>query len=269
VKLNAPATVTATFVSLNSARLAGISTRLSVGIEDDVMIGGFAIDGLSPKTVVLRARGVSLGVAGALADPQLTLVKDGVAIAANDDWASATNAEQLVASGFAPGDPKESALLTTLEPGVYTMIVSGVGNTTGVAIAEVYEIDTPEAPLVGISTRGRVRPGDEVMIAGFIIKGEIPQTVVIRAQGPSLISQGISGALLDPTLVLVGASGLIATNDDWQNDFNAAALQASGLAPRSAKDAALLVTLDPGAYTAIVMGVGSTTGVAIVEVYQH
>jgi hypothetical protein len=184
----------------------------------------------------------------------------------NDDWQTAANAATVTSSGFAPANPKESAIYATLNPGAYTAIVQGVNNTTGIAIVEVYEIDHPEIPLTGISTRGFVQGGDNVMIGGVIIQGDSPQTVVVRARGPST---GVPGALADPTLTLVPANGgPVLTNDDWQTDPNAAALQASGFAPANAKESAILVTLAPGAYTAIVQGVGGTTGIAIVEVYK-
>jgi hypothetical protein len=232
-----------------------------------VMIGGFIIEGTVPKTVVVRARGTSLGVAGALADPTMTVVPAaGGPLLTNDDWETANNAAALAASGFAPGHSKESAVMATLAPGAYTAIVGGVGNTTGIAIMEVYELDHAEIPVIGISTRGLVQAGDNVMIGGFIIQGSDAQTVVIRARGPSL---GVAGALADPVLTLVpAAGGPTTTNDDWQTAANAAALSASGYAPGHPKESAILITLSPGAYTAIVTGAGGSTGIAIVEIYD-
>ena len=155
VTMDAAKSVTATFnLATSIPRLYGISTRAQVLTGGDVMIGGFIIGGSTPKTVVVRARGPSLGVAGALADPTLTLVPGSGPVLTNDDWQSDPNAAALLASGFQPGNAKESAILVTLNPGAYTAIVSGVGNTTGVAIVEVYEMDHPEIPLIGISTRG-------------------------------------------------------------------------------------------------------------------
>jgi len=267
VTMNAATSVTATFsLSSNPPRLVAISTRTQVLTGDNVMIGGFIIGGSSPKTVVVRARGPSLGVVGALADPTLTLVPASGPATLNDDWGTAANAATLAASGYAPADAKESAIMATLNPGAYTAIVGGVGNTTGVAIVEVYEMDHPEIPQVAISTRALVQTGDNVMIGGFIIQGSGPQTVVVRARGPSL---GVAGALADPTLTLVPSSGPAIVNDDWGTAANAATLAASGYAPANAKESAILVTLNPGAYTAIVSGVGNTTGVAIVEVYRQ
>jgi hypothetical protein len=160
--------------------------------------------------------------------------------------------------------------MVTLNPGAYTAIVSGVGGTIGVAIVEVYELDHPEVPLTGIATRGFVQSGDNVMIGGFIIQGSSPQTVVVRARGPSLASQGVPNTLSNPTLTLVPASGgATIVNDDWGSAANAAQLSASGFAPSDPRESAILVTLQPGAYTAIVSGVGGTTGVAIVEVFAQ
>jgi len=259
--------VTVSFtVAADPPRLVGISTRTQVLTGDNVMIAGFIIGGSTAKTVVVRARGPSLGVAGALADPTLTLVPASGPATVNDDWGTAANAAALSASGYAPANAKESAIMATLAPGAYTAIVSGVGNTTGVALVEVYEMDQPSIPLVAISTRGFVQTGDNVMIGGFIIQGSGPQTVVVRARGPSL---GVAGALADPTLTLVPSSGPAIVNDDWGSAANAATLSASGYAPGNPKESAILITLNPGAYTAIVSGVGNTTGVAIVEVYKQ
>lgn len=264
ITMNSATAVTANFDS--PTRSVGISTRMGVLTGDNVMIAGFIISGAAPKTVVVRARGPSLGVTGALANPALTLVPgDGSPAMSNDDWGTAANAAQLQATGYHPAHPQESAIMATLNPGAYTAIVSGVGNSTGVAIAEVYEIDHPEIPMTGISTRGFVRTGDNVMIGGFIIQGSAPQTVVVRARGPSL---GVAGALADPTLTLVPADGSPAiVNDDWGTAANAAQLQSIGYQPAHPKESAILITLNPGAYTAIVSGVGGTAGIGIVEVY--
>jgi hypothetical protein len=254
--------------AVGSPRLTGISTRGQVLTGDDVLIGGFIVQGSSPKQVVIRARGPSLaagGVSGPLMDPVLTLVPSSGPSVVNDNWGAAPNAAQVQALGLQPGDPVESAILATLSPGAYTTIVNGLGNGTGIGIVEVYEVDTPLSPLVGISTRGRVQTGDSVLIAGFIVTGDSAKLVVVRARGPTL---GVPGALADPTLTLVPSSGPSVTNDDWQTAANYLQLQASGFAPGNNKESAILITLAPGAYTAIVSGVGGTTGVAIVEVYQ-
>ena len=255
----------------NPARLGAISTRMQVQVADNVLIGGFVIGGFTPKTVVVRARGPSLaasGISNFLANPFLQLVFANGTVLANGGWGSAANAAEIQASGFAPADPAESAILVTLDPGAYTAIVSGSGGGTGVGIVEVFELDRPDEPLVGISTRGAVLTGDDVMIGGVIIQGDAPQTVVVRARGPSLASAGIANPLANPVLQLVSsADGSVVTNDDWGSAPNAAQIQASGFAPADARESAILMTLNPGAYTAIVSGAGGATGVGIVEVF--
>ena len=257
-------------------RLTALSTRMQVLTGNDVAIAGFAVGGSTTKTIVVRARGPSLtaaGISNALSNPTLRLVRasDGQTLAINDNWQQASNANDLLQSGFAPSNSLEPAVLISLTPGGYTAIVSGVNNGIGVGIVEVFEVDTPWAPLLALSTRGLVQTGNDVMIGGFIITGNQSQTVVVRARGPSLTSGGIANALPDPLLQLVRSSdqALIAVNDNWQQASNAAELQASGFAPANALESAILVTLPPGAYTAIVSGVGNSTGVGIVEVYAR
>lgn len=275
VNANGTSNVASVTVLAPSPRLVNISTRGQVLDGNESLIGGFIIQGNTPKTIVVRARGPSLaamGVPGTLADPVLTLFKEQAILTSNSDWGTAHNAAALQASGFAPSNAKESAILVTLNPGAYTAVVSGAyssaGYTTGVAIVEVFEVDHPENPLVNIATRGPVLTGDQVLIAGFIIQGNGPQTVVVRARGPSLAPFGVTGTLADPVLRLYTGDTLIATNDNWVNAANAAQLQASGFAPSNSNESAILITLNPGAYTAIVSGAADTTGVGIVEVFS-
>ena len=272
--VNGATTLTATFdtPSVATPRLANISTRMQVLAGADVLIGGFIIQGTSSKTVVVRARGPSLtaaGVPGALQNPVLQLFSGQTVIASNDDWGAATNAATIQSSGFAPADSREAAIYTTLAPGAYTAIVTGANSTTGVGIIEVFEVDKPDVPLANIATRGRVLTGNDVMIGGFIIQGNTPQTVVVRARGPSLTAAGVPGALANPLLQLFSGATQIAVNDNWQTAVNAASIQASGFAPADPFESAILITLNPGAYTAIVTGSGGTTGVGIVEVFAQ
>ena len=255
-------------------RLANISTRGEVLTGDEVMIGGFIIGGSTPKTLAITATGPSLapfGISNFLANPMLTLVRssDQAIIATNDDWQTDANAAQLLASGFAPGNAREAGLYVTLPPGAYTAIVQGAGGGTGVSVVGVFEVDHPEIPLVNISTRGLVQTGGDVMIGGFIVNGSASQTVAITATGPSLAPFGISNFLANPTITVVRSSDqtVVATNDDWQTDANASALQASGFAPGDPHEAGLLLTLPPGAYTVIVQGAGGSTGVSVVGVF--
>lgn len=261
-----------TVAASNPARQIGISTRMQVLTADNVLIGGFAIGGTGAhKTVVVRARGPSLaaaGVANPMSNPVIQLFSGATLIASNDDWRSAPNAADIEASGFAPSYESESAIMVTLDSGLYTAVVSGANGGTGVGIVEVFEVDDVQAPLAAISTRGAVQTGDNVMIGGFVIQGDSPQTVVVRARGPSLAANGVTNPLGDPTLTLVG-NGVSITNDDWGSASNAAQIQASGFAPADTRESAILVTLAPGAYTAIVSGAGGGTGVGIVEVFAQ
>jgi Matrixin len=259
--------------SPGSSHLANISTRVNVGVNDDVLIGGFIVRGSVPKRMILRAIGPSLadaGVSGALADPILELHNStGAVIAANDDWQSSAQATEIAASGLAPRNPFESAIVAALQPGTYTAIVRGVNNTTGIALVEGYELDSTAARLVNISTRGQVGVGDQVLIGGLIVTGSQPKNVVLRAIGPSLTGAGVHGAVTDPMIELHNASGVtIATNDNWQSSAQASAINATGLAPRNPLESAILVTISPGNYTAIVRGVNNTTGIGLVEVYD-
>ena len=254
-------------------KLSNISTRGRVGTGNDVLIGGFIITGSTNKTVVVTAIGPSLvaaGLANAIPNPTLTLVRaDGTIVATNDDWGSAPNAAQIQASGFAPTNPLEPAIMATLPPGAYTAIVADATGQSGVGMVAAYEVDHPETPLVNVSTRGQVLTGNDVMIGGFVVSGDIAQTVVVRASGPSLAQAGIANPLANPTLTLVRSSdgAVVGTNDDWGTAPNAGQLQSIGLAPGHPNESAMLVTLPPGAYTAIVAGAGGTTGVGTVEVF--
>jgi hypothetical protein len=157
-----------------------------------------------------------------------------------------------------------------LEPGAYTAVVSGSPGGTGVALVEVFDVDPTEQPrLVNLSTRGYVGNAEDVMIAGFVLNGSRPASVVVRALGPSLERKGISRPLADPVLHLVRASdrAVLATNDNWRDEPDGSRLTSLGLAPSNDREAALHVTLEPGVYTAIVSGAGGATGTAIVEVF--
>ena len=254
----------------NLPRLANISTRMQVLTGDNVLIGGLVIGGTQPKTVVIRASGPSLipfGITNALANPVLTLFSGPTPIDSNDNWQSHPNAALVQSSGFAPANALESAIYTTLNPGAYTAIVNGSGNGTGVGIVEVFEVNNPQVPLINIATRGQVLTGNDVMIAGFIIQGTQPQTVVVRARGPSLAAAGVPSPLGNPKLELYSGQTIIASNDNWQTAANQATLASLGLAPADSLESAILITLNPGAYTAVVSGSTGGTGVAIVEVF--
>lgn len=246
--------------------LANISTRLSVETGDNVLIGGFIVTGTEAKKVLIRAIGPSLPVAGKLANPTLELYDAGGLLLSNDDWKSTQQAE-IEATTIPPTNDLESAIVTTLPANnsAYTAIVRGVNNTTGVGLVEVYDLDrTVDSKLANISTRGFVQTGDDVVIGGLIVLGTDPQDVIVRAIGPSL---PVAGALLDPTLELHNANGaLLASNDNWRSDQEAEII-ASTVAPTNDLESAIVRTLAPASYTAIVRGARNSTGIALVEVF--
>ena len=186
-------------------------------------------------------------------------------IVSNDDWQQASNA-QSIPPNLQPPNDLESAILTTLNPGAYTAILRGFHNSTGTALVEVYDTSVGSTELSNISTRGFVQTGNNVMIAGVIVQFHDKQ-VIVRALGPTLTGFGVPNALADPTLDIRDVNGtLLASNDDWkdaqQND-----IVATGKAPPNDLESAILGTLAPGNYTAIVRGFNNTTGNALVEVY--
>jgi hypothetical protein len=260
-------------VTTVSSQLLNISTRLNVLTGDNVLIGGFIITGTTPKQVIVRAIGPSLGafgVVGALADPVLELHLPDSSVVTNDNWRS-TQEQEIIDSNLAPTDDLESAILATLPPGSYTAIVSGNNGGTGVGLVEAYDLDQAAGQLANISTRGFVDTDDNVMIGGFIVGGGsdgITATVLVRAIGPSLTDFGVPGALQDPTLELHDGSGnTLMANDNWKDDQEAA-IAATTLQPTNDLESAILATLPTGAYTAIVRGQNNTTGVGLVEAYN-
>ena len=257
---------------------ANISTRLSVGTGDDVLIGGFITQGNAPMKLVVRGIGASLPVAGYLADSFLELHAGPDTIASNDNWKdNLSGGSQELAiqnTGLAPSTDLESAVLGVLDAGAYTAIMHGVNNGTGVGLVEVYNLGaasmdvSSEAHLANISTRGKVQTGDNVMIGGFINQGSVPIKVLVRGIGPALTGFGVAGALANPVVELHKADGTVVINDDWKATQEAE-IMATGLAPSDNLESAILFTLPVGlgAYTAIVSGAGGTSGVGLVEAY--
>ena len=248
--------------------LGNISTRLKVGTDDNVLIGGFIVTGTQPKRVIVRAIGPSLPGAGALADPFLELHAGNLSFS-NDNWRTGGQEAEIIATTLAPTNDLESALVVTLPANgsAYTVVVRGVNNGTGVGLVEVYDLDrTVDSKLANISTRGLVQTGDDVMIAGTIVLGQASQRVLVRAIGPSL---PVAGKLADPTLELRDGNGaLIRANDNWRSDQEAEII-ATTIPPTNDLESALIETLpaNGAAYTAILLGTNGTTGVALVEVY--
>jgi len=244
-----------------------ISTRLRVETADNVLIGGFIVTGTQPKSVIMRAIGPSLPVPGALADPILELHgPGGFSTITNDNWRSDQEA-QIMASTVPPSNDLESAIVADLPANgsAYTAILSGVNGTTGVGLVEAYDLDSAaDSKLANISTRGLVQTGVDVLIGGFIIVGQNPMRVMVRAIGPSL---NVPGPLPDPTLELRNGDGaLIGSNDNWRSDQEAEII-ATTIQPSNDLESALVQYLAPGSYTAVVHGVENATGVGLVEAY--
>jgi N-acetylneuraminic acid mutarotase len=265
-----PATPTPTPVAIIE-----LSTRMRVQTGNEVGIGGFILTGSAPKHVILRAIGPSLtqyGVPGALADPVMELHGPGGFVTiTNDNWRD-TQAAEIKATFIPPANLLESAIVATLAPGAYTAIVSGKGQTSGVALVEVYDLDhSPASTLANLSTRAFVGTGDNIVIAGFLLNGVINDRIVVRGIGPSLTAVGVANALANPILELRDSNAaLLIANDDWQDDpAQAAELLAAGLAPSDNLESGIAATLPPGLYTALLAGQNNGTGVGLVEVYDR
>ena len=273
-------TVSVTVGSTIPAQLLNISTRLEVFGGDQVPIGGIILTGPDPKTIILRAIGPSLPLANALTDPVLELHDANQLIASNDNWkindrTGQSQQSAVEATGLAPATEAESAIIATVPANNagYTAVVRSKNGKVGVGLVEVYDMaETANSQLGNISTRGFVGTGDNVMIGGFISGpgGKGSSLVLVRAIGPSL---GLSGTLADPTLELHDVNGTtIATNDNWKvaSDGNSqqAEIEATKLPPANDLESAILIAAPPAAYTAIVRGKNTATGLALVEVYD-
>jgi hypothetical protein len=198
-------------------------------------------------------------------------------IGQNDDWretqlGGVITEDQffdIFATGIPPLSLEESAIIATLDPGTYTAVVAGADGATGIGLVEIYDLGPAATPakLANISSRGLVQTGDNVMIGGFII-GNQTSEVLVRGIGPSLTARGVDGALVNPTLDLYDVNGaLLASNDNWRSDQEAE-IEATTIPPGDDLESAILRSLPPGAYTAILRGADETSGVALVEIYD-
>jgi hypothetical protein len=274
-------------------RLINLSSRGRVGTGAQTLITGFIIGGSEPKQVLVRGVGpglTGLGVKNALANPRIRLFHNNEIIAENDDWSNGSSASDLAAAfsrigafSLAAGST-DSALLVTLPPGAYTVHIldASTGATTGqgVALAEIYDASSNPSDysgFVNISTRGEAGTGENILIAGFIVGGNSPKKLLIRGVGPSLAGLGVTNTLSDPLLRIYQFTTLIAENDNWSDSSNAnntasaAVMHDAGAfaLPTGSRDAALVLTLAPGAYTAQVGAAdGKGTGVALIEIYE-
>jgi hypothetical protein len=264
-------------VSNPAPNLVNLSTRAFVGTGERNLIGGFIIQGSQPATVILRAIGNSLpalGITNALEDPIMELhASDGAIIATSDDWIDDSDASTIASYHLDPTNSHESAILATLNPGDYTFVVKSFPNEnsslTGTAIVELYDLHTTGGRAANISTRGQVLQGDQVLIGGFIVGGSQSKTVIVRALGPSLATQGIGSPLSDPILELRDAAGsVLASNNNWGEGANAAQIQSEGFGPSQPAESAVRVSLNPGNYTAVVRSANGGTGIGLVEVYD-
>lgn len=252
----------------SNQKLLNVSTRTDVGTGDNVTVGGFIITGSTAKRVSLLAVGPSLtsaGVTGVLSNPTLTLYDStGFEMEFNDNFSPLPG----IPNSLAPTNPSESYLTAVLPPGEYTAVMNGVNNATGIGLVELYDQQPQDSLVANISTRGYIANATDYLIGGFIVGGSTPTQVIALALGPSLGSAGISNPLPNPALTLYDSNGTqLYYNDNWQTT-QAQQIQATNLAPTSPLESAIVQTLNPGAYTAVVKDAGGKSGVALVEVYN-
>jgi len=265
------------------ARLVNISSRAAVGAGDDALILGVVVADTESKRYLSRAVGPGLaafGATGVVPDPQLSIYgSNGVELFRNNGWGFGPDAARLPAYSRSVGafplaaGSSDSALANAVAAGNYTVQVTTPTGQKGVGLAELYELDG-NGRTVNLSTRARVRTGDGVLIGGFVVQGPAYKRMLIRAVGPTLKAFGLTEALADPVLTVYSGSEVVTSNDRWEFSDTAAAVAAASktagafaLAANS-QDAALLITLPPGAYTVEVKGKGETEGVALLEIYE-
>lgn len=266
-----------------TGRLINLSVRSQAGTGDQTLITGFAISGTGTKPLLIRATGPALtafGLSGVLADPVVEIAPlGGNKVAENNDWGGSTTLRNLFASvgafALTSDASKDAALSFAPVAGAYTAKVSSTNGGTGVALVEVYDAGSGNTPrLTNVSARTQVGTGADVLIAGFSVSGNVPKRLLIRAAGPTLGAFGVGGVLADPVLEVrpLGSETIVATSDDWRGTAALksafSAVGAFAFAADASRDAALVIELPPGAYTATVSGKANTAGVALVEVYE-
>jgi hypothetical protein len=264
---------------VDDVQLINVSTRGFVGADQQTMIAGFVVTGNPGESsrVVIRALGNSLvqgGLSSAVVvpDPDVLLVKDGVVIDSNQQWINGPAPTLVAELGLAPIDPNEAVIITDLLPGAYTAHVTDALGRTGIGLVEVYYVADENSGgatsrLVNISTRAFVGSGDQRVIGGFIISGSRPKEILIRGIGASLGASGVANALPDTMLELFSDGTNISENDNWESAGNSSQVSAL-LPPGDASESAILITLEPGAYTAILSGAGGQTGIGLIEIYE-
>jgi hypothetical protein len=254
------------------APAVNLSTRVYLEQNTDA-IAGFIITGTGggQKTLVVRGIAPSLALLPMPVVPDISdpvLGKNNLGSAINDDWS-----DPNIPVVLQPSDPVESAVTLDLSAGEHTAILSGKTSTQfGFALVEIYDRTPTTLKLSNISTRAFVGIGDNIVIAGFILdNGSGEEIIVVRGLGPSLAAQNVPNLLADPVLELRDANGgtPLLANNDWQDDpVQAAQIIALGLAPSNNLEAALIMTLPPGPYTALLSGLNNTTGNGLVEIYD-
>ena len=275
---------TLTLVSAaNAGRLVNLSIRSQSGTDADLLIVGFGLGGAGTsgaKPLLVRGIGPALGafgLTGVLADPVLSLFQGSTRTGQNDDWEAATTSVFGAVGAFPfPAGSRDAALYNAaFAPNSYSAQIAGKNGGTGIALAEIYDA-TPAAAftattprLTNISARTQVGTGSDVLIAGFVVTGQTPVRVLIRAVGPALAAFGLTGVLADPKLEVFRGEARLAENDNWDQAAGAtfASVGAFPFAGGS-RDAAVVVSLNPGNYSAQVSGVANTTGIALIEVYE-
>jgi len=258
-------------LSVQAADLLNLSTKSFVGTNDQRQVAGFVITGTGMVRVAIKAEAPSLKdlIPNTLSDPKLTLKNalTGDIVAVNDNWADG-DVDLLLSSQNIPNHELEAAIVVDLPAGNWTAMVEGVEGGTGVALVSVKEISVinSEANLLNLSTKSFVGVNEQRQVAGIVVVGEGTVRVLIKAIAPSL--QGVQGLLTDPQLTLKNAltGEVIRINDDWQSGSTASDVSATGSAPLNSKEAAMVVDLAAGNWTAMVEGVSNTTGVALVSV---
>jgi hypothetical protein len=262
------------------ARLLNLATRARVLSGDQSSIAGFIIVGSQGTEILVRGIGPSLtanGVPGALQDPVIELYKDNTLVKTNDNWkvddkTGSSQQQEILNTGLPPTDDRESAIHYFPDPGTYTVVLHGKNNTTGIGVAEIYELfESQYCALGNISGRAFIDTGDNALFAGFIsgAGGGAPTRIVVRGIGPSLTAAGVPGALQDPILTMFNSNGaVVATNDDWKTGLQQSEIEATGLAPSNDREAAIVGSFPAGTYSAIVRGKNNSTGVGLIEIYN-
>ncbi len=288
-----PSGAPSSFVGANDERrtvrekLLNISTRSdTTGAEGNALIAGFVIGGTSSKRVLVRAIGPSLaqfGVSGVLPAARLEVFRDQSSLAVSNDWGAGPGSSALAAAAARLGafalDPssRDAGVLLELSPGAYTAVVTGQGTAGGVGLVEVYDADETSlaAQRIGnLASRGLAGSGDRTLTVGFVVGGTVPKRVLVRGIGPALTGFGVGGALADPRLEVFRDGNVLGRNDDWESGGAGPAIKAASAAVGAfplvagSRDAALVLNLFPGAYTAQVSGAGDLAGTALVEVYE-